>query len=189
MHANWVKNDIDILPLRGERIYLRPITLEDVTERYLNWLNNPETTKGLATSPGAHTMQSLRDFVSRAIQDSGTQMFTIRDTENDLHIGNIKLDRFDQAAGTCELGLLIGDQAYWGRGIGKEACKLAIAFAFDDLKMRKVLLSVYDNNPAAIKLYHGLGFVLEGSLRKHVFEGGQYHDKRFMGLFENEFIR
>lgn len=168
---------------------MRPINREDVTERYLDWLNNPETTKGLATSPGTHTMQSLSDFVNRAIQDPGTHMFTIRDSGNDLHIGNIKLDRSDQAAGTCELGLLIGDQAYWGRGIGKEACKLAIAHAFDILKMRKVLLSVYDNNPAAIKLYSGLGFIMEGTLRKHVFEGGQFHDKHYMGLFENEFIR
>jgi len=172
--------------LTGESIYLRPIALRDVNETYLQWLNNPETTKGLATKPQSETLESLEKFVQRAINDPDTAMFAICDKSNDNHIGNIKLDRFDRLAGTCELGLLIGDQDYWGKGIGKEACRLAIEYAFEQLKMRKIVLAVYANNPAALRLYENLGFVKEGCLRQQIFDGETYHDKYFMGLFREE---
>ncbi|MEN9640015.1 MAG: hypothetical protein RLZZ262_1884 [Bacteroidota bacterium] len=172
--------------LVGDKIYLRAIAKSDVNQNYLNWLNDKETTRGLASGLFPSTLVELDQFVERAIQSKDVVMFAICDKTNDQHIGNIKIDHFDWVSRTCELGLLIGDKNYWGKGIGQEACKLTLSYAFQTLNIRKVMLAVYANNPAAIGLYNKLGFKLEGTLRQHVFDDGQYYDKHFMGLFEEE---
>lgn len=113
-------------------------------------------------------------------------MFAICDKSTNRHIGNIKLDNFDWISHTCELGVLIGEKDFWGKGIGTEACTLAIQYAFNILNIRKVLLAVYATNIGAIKVYEKLGFVNEGTLRKHIWSNGNYIDKHFMGLFKEE---
>ncbi|MFM7309321.1 MAG: GNAT family N-acetyltransferase [Flavobacteriales bacterium] len=172
--------------LEGQRVFLRALSSGDVGDRYLSWLNDEETTRGLASGIFPTTLAELNEFVQRSTANRNIVMLAICDQSNGLHIGNIKLDQFDWVSRTCELGILIGDKNYWGKGIGHEVCSLVLNYAFEDLNIRKVSLAVYANNPAAIKLYHKLGFQEEGRLRKHIFEGGTYHDKYFMGLFKEE---
>ncbi len=172
--------------LEGENIYLRALSLNDVTEEYLSWLNDEETTRGLASGVFPSSIDELLRFVESVVNNKNVVMFAVCDNTNDRHIGNIKLDQFDWVSRTCELGLLIGDKTYWGRGIGTEVCKLALNYAFTDLNIRKVTLAVYENNPSAIRVYEKLGFIREGQLRKHIFEGGTYFDKFYMGIFREE---
>jgi ribosomal-protein-alanine N-acetyltransferase len=172
--------------IEGDTIYLRALSMNDVSEEYLSWLNDEETTRGLASGVFPSTTEELTRFVEGVINNKNTVMFAVCDKTNDKHIGNIKLDQFDWVSRTCELGLLIGDKNYWGKGIGTEVCRLTLTYAFTDLNIRKVSLAVYENNPSAIRVYEKLGFVQEGRLRKHVFEGGSYYDKFYMGIFQEE---
>lgn len=172
--------------LEGEKVYLRALTLSDATEEYLSWLNDEETTRGLASGVFPSSIEALKKFVEGVSSRKDVVMFAICDKTNDKHIGNIKLDNFDWVSRTCELGILIGNKSYWGKGIGREVCTAVIRYAFEDLNIRKVVLAVYENNPAAIKLYEKIGFQQEGRLRKQVFEGGHYYDKFYMGIFAEE---
>ncbi len=169
--------------LRSEKLYLRSISLEDVTQRYLNWVNHPTVTKGLVTGTYPSELSALRNYVQGCIESQSTIMFAICTTEDDLHIGNIKLDQFDHLARTAELGIMIGDADYWGKGYGSDACQLVLDYARDTLNLRKVSLTVFSNNPAAIRLYEKLGFEREGTLKNHIFADGNYHDKVWMSFF------
>lgn len=170
--------------IRGQKTYLRNIELSDVNETYLSWLNDLETTKGLLAGRFPSSLVQLQSYVENAITDNNTVMFAICNKENDQHIGNIKLDNFDWVGRTCELGVLIGDQNSWGKGIGTEVCEMVINYAFDHLNLRKILLAVYSNNPGAIKLYEKLGFKQEGRFIDHLYAEGKYIDKIFMGIFK-----
>lgn len=172
--------------LVGDRVFLRGIQTEDATDAYLSWLNDPEITKGLVSGTHPTTRRELHEYIDAAVRNPNTVMFAVCDREEDLHIGNIKIDSFDWSSRVAELGILIGDQRYWGKGIGSEACQLVLRYAFDTLNLRKVELCVFSNNPAAMKLYEKLGFKLEGTLRQHVFRNGSYWDKHYMGIFKEE---
>jgi len=173
--------------LKGKQIYLRAIALSDATEEYVQWINDPEVTKGLVTGVYPSGIEELRDYIKSVISDNNTIMMAVCD-HDDVHIGNIKLDRFDHIAKTAELGLMIGNRNYWGKGIGSEMCELILKYAFKELNLRKVSLTVYGNNLAAIKLYQKLGFIIEGTLKKHVFAEGDYHDKLWMSYFNPELL-
>jgi [ribosomal protein S5]-alanine N-acetyltransferase len=173
------------LKLSSENIYLRLLTLSDVNENYLSWLQDDEVMAGIATT--GYTLDNLKAYVESRIQNPSTVFLAICDRESNKHIGNVKLDFYDEKANVSELGLLIGDKNYWGKGIGFEACRLIMTYGFNEKKLRKIYLAVYENNPLAKKLYEKLGFVLEGTLRKHVAVKGQYFDKYLMGIFKEEF--
>jgi len=173
--------------LDGNQIYLRAIELSDVNENYLKWLNEPDVTTGLASGTFPSTLSALQNYVEQKTTDKNTVMLAICDQESNKHIGNIKLDNFDWVSRTCELGVLIGEKDFWGKGIGSELCKLTIQYAFQQLNLRKILLAVHAHNTAAIKVYEKLGFVNEGTLRQHIWSNGAYIDKHYMGLFASEF--
>ncbi len=170
--------------LSGDTVFLRFLKLSDVNETYLSWLHDTEVMQGIATS--GYTMENLREYVSARIDNPAVAFFAVCDSETGTHIGNVKLDFHDEKAHVSELGLLIGNKAYWGKGIGYEACKLAMSYGFGTMGLRKIYLAVYENNPNAKKLYEKLGFQLEGTLRKHVAVDGIYYDKYLMGIFKEE---
>lgn len=173
------------LMLKGNIIYLRPLILKDVNENYLSWLQDNEVMAGIATS--GYTLEKLREYVKEKTTSPTTSFFAICVLGSDEHIGNIKLDFHDRLANVSELGLLIGNKNYWGKGVGFESCNLLLKFGFDQLKLRKIYLAVYGNNTNAIRLYEKVGFRTEGILRKHVCVDGDYHDKYLMGIFKQDF--
>ena len=170
--------------MEGSQIYLRPLKLSDVNQNYLTWLSDPEVMNGIATSN--YDISSLKTYVEDKITDENVHFLAIIFKEKHLHIGNIKFDFYDVKANVAELGLLIGNKQYWGRGIAKEACQLMINYAFDSLLFRKIYLAVYENNVAAFNLYKSLGFKIEGRLINHVSVNGKYYDKFLMGMFNEK---
>lgn len=168
------------------KIYLRPLNMEDVNARYLSWLQDDQVMANIATS--GYTLDSLREYVQSKVNRSDVALLAICDKTSHQHIGNVKLDYLDPKAMVAELGILIGDKDFWGKGIAQEACYLAMKFGFDHMQLRKIYLAVYESNPAAKKVYEKLGFTLEGTLRKHVLVDGQFYDKHYMGIFKEEFI-
>ncbi len=172
--------------LEGDIIYLRYIKLSDVNDTYLSWLNDDQVMKGIVTS--GYNLKKLKSYVKDKINSKHTHFFAIVLKLNNLHIGNIKLDFHDPKSNLSEMGVLIGDKNYWGKGIAKEACNLILNYGFKKLKLRKIFLAVFENNIPAIKLYNSLGFKIEGKLIKHISVSGVLYDKYLMGIFNKDFI-
>jgi RimJ/RimL family protein N-acetyltransferase len=130
-------------------------------------------------------MESLKAYIASVTTHKDSVILAVCDRSTSKHIGNVKLDHIDWISGTCELGILIGSADYRGKGIGTEVCSMMIRYAFQTLNLRKVLLAVYSNNPAAMRAYEKAGFTEEGRLKEHVYCEGMYVDKILMSAFKN----
>lgn len=172
--------------IEGEQVLLRGITENDVNDRYLNWINDFEVTSGLYTGYFPETMHTLRNYIQSILQNNTGVMFAILYKQNNEHIGNVKLDQIHWPNRNAEMGIMIGDKNYWGKGLGTEICNLTVNYAFETLNLRKITLTVFSNNPGAIKLYKKIGFIEEGCLKEHVFKGGEYLDKYVMSKFKDK---
>ena len=170
--------------IKGERLYLRSIEESDANETYLSWINDSEVTKGLEKGTYPSSMNDLVNYLKSVINNPSVIMFAVC-VENGEHIGNIKLDRINSISRTAEMGLMIGSKAHWGKGLGKEMCQLVLDYAWNELNLRKISLTVYGNNPNAVRLYEKLGFKVEGRLKDHVYAEGAYHDKLWMSVFNH----
>jgi len=73
-------------------------------------------------------------------------------------------------------------KAWWGRGIGTEMMRGAIAWARGTGVVRRIELMVYADNARAIRLYRKFGFVEEGRRRGAVLRDGVYIDDLVMAL-------
>ena len=104
------------------------------------------------------------------------------------YIGNCGLFHFDETARNCELGIGIGDKAYWGRGYGREAIGLLLDYGFRLRNLHRIWLSTSTGNERALRCYRACGFVEEGRLRQHNWRDGHYEDSVLMGLLRDESI-
>jgi [ribosomal protein S5]-alanine N-acetyltransferase len=176
----------DKLLLEGEGFVLRPIQFGDANEKYLAWLNDDEVTKGLETISKPYTMEMLQSYVSQVIEDKFGYMFMIEVNEGNHSIGTGRVHTINLKYATCNLGMMIGDKNYWGKGYGKKVYRLLIRFAFQDLNIRRIWEAAHADNVASLAMCEGLGFRREGILREHVLTDRGPMDKVMLGLLKKE---
>lgn len=166
---------------RGENAALRRLTAADVGERYLSWMLDPEVTRYLESRWETHTLESLREWVARHDRRD-TLLLAILRADSGEHVGNLKIGPFHPHHGTADLGLMIGDRASHGRGIGSEAIALATSTAGRLLSPRKLTASCYSGNLAAARAFNRAGWAAEGRRpAQFVDDDGVVNDQMMFG--------
>lgn len=168
------------LLLYGERIYLRRLTEEDATQEYVDWMNDPEVNQYLESRFTTQTIESIRAFISSVTNDRNYQ-FGIFLKDTDKHIGNIKIGGINPHHNYADIGFLVGDKDYWGKGIATEAIGVATAFAFKKLKLHRLWGGVYAPNIGSLKAFLKNGYEQEGVKKSHVLLNGVYLDSIMIG--------
>ena len=73
-----------------------------------------------------------------------------------------------------------------GKGYGKEAMKLLMAWAFEDAGAHRGWLDCKEYNDRALHVYESLGLQREGVLRDTIFVNGVYENLVVLGILEGE---
>ena len=155
--------------LLGEKILLRPVTLEDVTEAYCDWLNDPEVNRYLETRFVVQTLASVRSYVATTIAAPDTIFLAIIEKATNRHIGNIKLGPVLLHHRRGELSFFIGEKGCWGKGYATEAVGLLTEYALDELSLVKVTAGCYSTNFGSKRVFEKLGYEIEAVLKKQYF--------------------
>lgn len=89
-------------------------------------------------------------------------------------LGNAGLNRFDgRRVHAGEIGMGV-DDAHRGQGIGTQLLAALIDMADNWLNLRRLELTVFADNQAALALYRKFGFEEEGRLTDFAFQAGRY---------------
>lgn len=178
---------IENLHLVGKTIYLRKLTESDVSERYVQWLNDPEINRYMENRFLFWTMENLTRYV-RQRKEEQSYFFAICLLNGDTHIGNIKLGPINPYHLSADIGLMIGDKACWSMGMGTEAIRLVTDFAFRELRLQKLTAGAYIDNAASIKAFEKCRFSKEGRLKNHVDSHGKRMDAVLLGYTAVDFV-
>ena len=171
----------------GEKVRLRPIERSDLP-RYVAWFGDPEVRRHLAIYLPFSLAQEERWFeglLERLAQQS--DVVSAVETLDGVHIGNVGLHSIDWKNRCAELGIIIGEKAYWNQGYGTDAIRTLLGLAFHEMNLHRVFLRVDADNGRAIRCYEKAGFQREGTSRERVFREGAYHDQYVMSILEREF--
>lgn len=169
--------------IRGERLSLQPLQLAGNDEdTYLSWLRDPLVTKFLEARLTDYTCDKLRAYVKGENANHDSVLFAVQTEPEGSFIGTIKLSRIRQEHRHCEVALMIGNRAAWGKGYGTEAIKLACTYAFDSLGLHKVAAGLYHTNKGSERAFQKAGFTLEGRLIDDRWDGERWVDKLVYGL-------
>ena len=166
--------------LYGERIYLRRLTEEDASEDYVRWMNDPDINQYLESRFYTHTIESTKAFI-RSVTNDNNYQFGIFVKETGQHIGNIKIGSINHYHRTADIGFLIGEKIFWGKGIATEAIGLAIDFAFITLKLHKLWGGLYSPNMGSLGAFKKNGYEQEGVKKSQCQLNGVYYDVLLFG--------
>lgn len=159
-------------------IKLKLLTPDDVTLEYLEWLIDPDINQYLESRWGSYTLEDLRNYV-RSNNNSNNFLFGIF-LQDGKHIGNVKLGNINWIHRYADIGIIIGDKSYWGKGYGTKAIELATEYAFTEINLNHLMAGIYANNIASYKAFSKAGYREVGRFTKRRFYKGNYVDEIIM---------
>ncbi len=172
--------------LVGERCYLAPVEASDA-ELWTRWLNDLEVALPLGDEAyAALTLEGERRDVAE-IAARAEPVFTIVERESDRAIGRCLLFNVNKTDRWAMAGIFIGEKDCRGRGLGTEAMRLLLDYAFNLLNLHSVMLGVFDFNARAIASYRSIGFREIGRRRDARLIAGEWHDEVLMDIVAEEF--
>ncbi len=177
--------------LAGKLVRLSAFDPEEMSKAFPRWYRNSEYFRLLNAS--ARPMQSpkaelkwMEEEVSE--MSPGGYFFSIRTLEEDTLIGEIGLDVVDWSGRDAFVGLGIGETDYWSKGYGTDAMNALLRFAFTEINLKRITLTVFEYNPRAIRSYEKVGFRHEGCKRLLLNREGRRWDELYMGILREEWL-
>jgi RimJ/RimL family protein N-acetyltransferase len=175
--------------LQGEKVVLRALERDDLPRL---WRFNNDLEVELAGGGDPPIPQSLArlqaEYEQRAAKGGRDDTHFAIEADG-VFIGVCDLRDFDLTDRHCELGITIGDSAYWGQGYGRDAVRLLVEYAFRYRNMNRVFLATNGRNERARRAYAAAGFVEEGRLRQHKWIDGAWDDEIVMGVLRADWER
>ena len=171
----------------GEKVRLRPIERDDLP-RFVEWFGDPEVRRYLmlylpfSLAQEEHWFENLQGRLERQ-----EDVLLAIETADGVHIGNIGLHSIKWKDRNAELGIAIGEKAYWSQGYGSDAIHTLLGLAFREMNLHRVFLRVDADNARGIRCYEKAGFQRDGTLREAVFREGAYIDQLMMSILQSEF--
>lgn len=170
--------------LKGDKVVLRPMRREDIARQHE--FDQDVELYGLDSDyPRVSPLESAQAFYeSRTKIGPDAAPFAIE--ADGKYIGFCTLMHLRHRHGNHELGIMIGDREYWGRGYGRDAVKTLLDYGFHYLGSRRIALTTNAKNVSALRCFLACGFVEEGRPRQVVWIEGEYVDLVNMAILREE---
>jgi RimJ/RimL family protein N-acetyltransferase len=149
--------------LTGDKVKLRPKRLQDATNDY-SWRQDTELCRLDAAPP---ILCSFEEFVENYLEDlrrlNRSYRFAIETTDG-KHIGNCSYFNLDETKKEAEMGIMIGDRAYWNRDYGADTIITSLNYFFSNTNIKRVHLKTLVWNIRAQKCFQNCGFIPCGQM-------------------------
>jgi RimJ/RimL family protein N-acetyltransferase len=149
-------------------------------------MNDGEITQYLESRFHDNSLEALGKYVRDRMKEPNEMFLAIVENEHNTHIGNIKLGPINWIHRIGDIGILIGEKTYWGKGIATEAIRLLVDHAFKNLRLHKLTAGCYTLNKTSLKAFQKNAFEIEGIRKKHRYYNGEYVDTILLGLLNEE---
>jgi RimJ/RimL family protein N-acetyltransferase len=177
--------------LMGKFVRLSAFDPEEMSKAFPRWYQNSEYLRLLNSS--ARPMQSPKaemKWMEKEVGEMslGSYFFSIRTLAEDNLIGELGLDVVSWPGRDAFVGLGIGETEFWSKGYGTDIMNVLLRFAFTEINLKRVTLTVFEYNPRAIRSYEKAGFRHEGRKRLSLSREGRRWDELYMGILREEWI-
>lgn len=171
----------------GQHCILRNFHINDITQRYIDWLNDPEVTKYLSVDGIQQTRESCVEYVrSYEGRDDKALIGLFTKEANPVHFGNITLLNIERKSQSAVFGIAIGIKEY--RILAYEALQLFLAHCFDDFGLYRIEGGISETNNNSLSLLLHAGFKVEGRIRGKSIIRGKREDAYILGLLKDDAV-
>lgn len=166
---------------------LVPFTEADI-DRLIGWVPTPRDHL-LWTASGFDfplTREPFRTFLAESVARGDRLFFKAVVVETGEACGHIELGAIDPRNRSLRIGRVLVAPAFRGRGAGAEMMRLALRKAFEELRVHRVELGVFDVNPGAMALYEKVGFRRDGVRRESFWTAEGFWSEVVMSILDSE---
>lgn len=173
--------------LVGELVMLRQLTGDDAPA-LLPMLEDEETARLTGSRLKPPIAELARSWYGSRPDQHDRLDLAIVDRATDDVVGEAVLHEWDEDNESCSFRICLVPGRY-GRGLGTEATRLIVGYAFEELALHRVSLGVFAINPRARRTYEKVGFVTEGVLRDELRWGDERIDSHIMSILAEEWAQ
>ncbi|HEX8460204.1 MAG TPA: GNAT family protein [Segetibacter sp.] len=161
-------------------------------KQLIEWMNSEHLITNWAGSLFRYplTEESLDWYIEDTNNPENSDAFIYKaiDTKTGETVGHISIGSVSQKNRAARISrVLVGNTAHRGRGYCTGMINGILKIGFEELKLHRISLGVYDFNHAAIRCYEKCGFVKEGVMRDVLrYEDSKYWSLIEMGILEDE---
>ncbi len=158
----------------------------------MEWMNSEHLMTNWAGSLFRYplTEGSLDWYISETndLHTSDAFIYKAVSTETGHTVGHISLGSVSPKNRAGRISrVLVGNTSERGKGICSGMVNAVLNIGFEELKLHRISLGVYDFNRAAIRCYEKCGFKKEGLMRDVLrYDDGTYWSLLEMGILEDE---
>lgn len=161
---------------------LRPIIKDDLAT-IVAWRNDPIVNRWL--SDRIKTMPEAVKWYESIKKNPKNRVDGIY--EDNRLIGYSAVESVDMVNRRCEIALIIGDPACWGRRIARAVMTELLRYCLAELKLHRVFATVVRGNERSERLLRSLGFTHEGTNRESLVIHGRLTDLMCFSMLEHEY--
>lgn len=174
---------------KSKRINLRAFTEEDaklIIEMKMDFAG----LKAACGRPYPTNENSEKEWISKMYPNGflSSVTFAIEENDTNLFVGYCTASNINYINSNAHVGLFFHKQGR-GKGYFKEASILFYGYLFNELNLHKVQSHALVYNEIAIESDKKIGFLVEGTMREHIYQGGGYHDALCVSLTKKDFFQ
>lgn len=170
--------------LIGENINLRALEPEDL--EFLFSTENNQAFWGVSGTQLPYSKYILKKYIKNSHQDiyEAKQYRFVICTKIDIPIGIIDLFDFNPQHKRVGVGILLLPK-YQRKGLGSEALKAIIDYAFTYLDIHQIFANVTSNNLNSISLFEKFKFQKSGIRKDWIYSDNTFKDEILYQLIKN----
>jgi RimJ/RimL family protein N-acetyltransferase len=164
---------------------------DEISKAFSRWSRDSEFRRLINSEAVSVTSsKGTKKWLEKELEEQSINQhwFSIRTLTDDTLLGDIDLYIYNWPGRDAFVGLGIGEREFWGKGYGTDLMKLILRYAFSEVNLNRVTLTVFEYNPRAIRAYEKAGFRHEGRMRKLLNKEGKRWDLLFMGILREEWM-
>lgn len=151
----------------GNKVRLREKKLTDARQDY-KWQKDPELMR-LDAAPDLTVSFSfyLLDYTEQLNAPKPNRLPLAVETLDGKHIGNCSCYEMNVKKGEAQLGIMIGERDYWGKGYGADAVITMVNYMFFTAGLDRIYLKTLEWNQRAQRCFKNCGFVPCGRISRN----------------------
>lgn len=155
-----MKINKESLIIENDRIYLRPLLVEDITGDYINGMNDPEVNKYLVNVRlKTQTRETVEDYVRSNLDSPSSVLFGIFIKKDPVDfIGTVRVSGIDYFHCYASIGVCLFAKRAWKQGYAIQAVSIVKNYLFESLGLHYLEAGLYAENRNSINLFRRAGF-------------------------------
>ena len=109
-------------------------------------------------------MEKQRRYIEYNNNSSDSTIFGIY-VDGEQMIGTLRVHDIDFMSASAEIGLMIGEKDYWGKGLGTHTIKLISEYLLTETNLKNLTSGVNEKNASSIKAFTKNGYLEYARLR------------------------